>query len=58
VTIVDLQIQAPDGPAVISQIRRQAPETHRANIYKKLLLESQTDLIALALRRGLLARTI
>lgn len=39
-------------------ISRRTAETHRANIYKKLLLESRTDLIALALRRGLLARDV
>ena len=39
-------------------ISRRTAETHRANIYRKLLVESQTDLIALALRRGLLNRDI
>lgn len=37
-------------------ISRRTAETHRANIYKKLLVESHTDLVAFALRRGLLTR--
>jgi DNA-binding NarL/FixJ family response regulator len=39
-------------------ISRRTAETHRANIYKKLLVESHTDLVALALRRGLLTRDL
>ena len=35
-------------------IGRRTAETHRANIYKKLGVESQTDLITLAVRHGLL----
>jgi DNA-binding NarL/FixJ family response regulator len=37
-------------------ISRRTAETHRSNIYKKVLVESHTDLVALALRRGLLTR--
>ena len=37
-------------------ISRRTAETHRANIYKKLLLENSTELVAFALRRGLVTR--
>jgi len=37
-------------------ISRRTAETHRSNIYRKLQIRSHTDLIALALRRGLIAR--
>jgi DNA-binding NarL/FixJ family response regulator len=37
-------------------ISRRTAETHRANIYKKLLLENRTELVAFALRRGLVTR--
>jgi DNA-binding NarL/FixJ family response regulator len=37
-------------------ISRRTAETHRANIYKKLLVDNRTDLVAFALRRGLLTR--
>lgn len=39
-------------------ISRRTAETHRANIYKKLQVASQADLVAFALRRGLLTRDI
>jgi two-component system response regulator NreC len=37
-------------------ISRRTAETHRSNIYGKLQIQSHADLIALALRRGLIAR--
>ena len=37
-------------------ISPRTAETHRSNIYKKLRLKSQADLIALALRRGLIMK--
>lgn len=37
-------------------ISPRTAETHRSNIYKKLLVKSHTDLVAFALRRGLLTR--
>jgi DNA-binding NarL/FixJ family response regulator len=36
-------------------ISRRTAETHRSNIYRKLQIQSHADLIALALRRGLIA---
>jgi DNA-binding NarL/FixJ family response regulator len=42
--------------AVRLGISRRTAETHRSNIYKKLLVQSHTDLIAFALRRGLVTR--
>jgi two-component system response regulator NreC len=39
-------------------ISRRTAETHRANIYKKLLVGSHTELVAFALRRGLLTRDL
>jgi DNA-binding NarL/FixJ family response regulator len=36
-------------------IGRRTAETHRSNIYRKLQIQSHADLIALALRRGLIA---
>jgi DNA-binding NarL/FixJ family response regulator len=39
-------------------ISRRTVETHRANIYKKLLVGSHTELVAFALRRGLLTRDL
>ena len=39
-------------------ISRRTAETHRANIYKKLMLENRMDLVAFALRRGLVTRCV
>jgi DNA-binding NarL/FixJ family response regulator len=39
-------------------ISPRTAETHRSNIYKKLHVQSRADLIALALRRGLITRDL
>lgn len=39
-------------------ISPRTAETHRSNIYKKLHIQSRADLIALALRRGLITRDL
>ena len=54
--VLQLAAEGRTGAQIAAQlgISRRTAETHRANIYRKLLVDSQTDLIALALRRGLL----
>jgi len=56
--VLQLAVGGSTSPQIAAQlgIGRRTAETHRSNIYRKLQIQSHADLIALALRRGLIAR--
>lgn len=58
--VLHLAVRGCTSAQIASQlgISRRTAETHRANIYKKLLVESYTELVAFALRRGLITRDV
>jgi DNA-binding NarL/FixJ family response regulator len=54
--VLHLAAEGHSGPEIASRlsISPRTVETHRANLMRKLGLESQTDLIRYALRRGII----